>query len=64
MTVQTHNTLNNVIVDWMTLYRYFIALREIYQNGFPKVPGSPLDVLFPYVEGEGKYLTSHGFQET
>ena len=44
------------------LYRYFIALREIYQNVCPEVPGNPLDVIFlpvPKVEGN---ITSQGFQ--
>ena len=33
------------------LYRYFIALREIYQNVCPEVPGNPQDVIFPDAEG-------------
>ena len=37
------------------LYRYFIALREIYQNVCPEVPGNPWDVIFPDAErGGGK----------
>ena len=40
------------------LYRYFIALRDIYQNVFPEVPGNPRDVIFPDAEGGGKYNIS------
>ena len=40
------------------LYRYFIALREIYQNVCPEVPGNPRDVIFPDAEGGGKYNIS------
>ena len=40
------------------LYRYFIALREIYQNVCPEVPGNPRDVIFPDAEGRGKYNIS------
>ena len=50
LTVQTvHNSI---------LYRYFIALREIYQNVCPEVPGNPRDVIFPNAKGEGKYNIS------
>ena len=40
------------------LYRYFIALREIYQNVCPEVPKNPRDVIFPDAEGVGKYNIS------
>ena len=40
------------------LYRYFISLREIYQNVCPKVPGNPRDVIFPDAVGVGKYNIS------
>ena len=33
------------------LYRYVIALKEIYQNVCPEVPGNPRDVIFPDAEG-------------
>ena len=42
----------------LLLYRYFIALREIYQNVCPEVPGNPRDVIFPDAEGGGKYNIS------
>ena len=37
------------------LYRYFIALREIYQNVCLEVPGNPRAVIFPNAAGVGKY---------
>ena len=40
------------------LYRYFIALREIYQNVCPEVPGNPRDVIFRDVKVGGKYNIS------
>ena len=40
------------------LYRYLIALRKIYQNVCPEVPGNPRDVIFPDAEGGGKYNIS------
>ena len=39
----------------LSLYRYFIALREIYRNVCPEVPGNPRDVIFPDAFGVGKY---------
>ena len=42
----------------MLLYRYFIALRDIYQNVCPEVPRNPRDVIFPDAEGGGKYNIS------
>ena len=47
-----------VIPIIVVLYRYFIALREIYQNVCPEVPGNPRDVIFPDAEGGGKYNIS------
>ena len=41
---------HRVTVDEI-LYRYFVALREIYQNVCPEVPGNPRDVIFPDAEG-------------
>ena len=38
------------------LYRYFIALREIYQDVCPEVPGNPQDVIFPDADGEGETM--------
>ena len=49
---------NNIVTEHLTLYRYFIALRERYQNVCPEVPGSPRDVIFPDAEGGGKYNIS------
>ena len=43
---------------YQTLYSYFIALREIYQNVRPKVPGNPRDVIYPDAEGGGTYNIS------
>ena len=54
-------TKNIRVPDQMSdriLYSYFIALREIYQNVYPKVPGNPRDVIFPDAEGGGKYNNS------
>ena len=46
--------------DRYYIYRWFIALREIYQNVYPEVPGNPWDVtcIFPNAEGGGKYNIS------
>ena len=40
------------------LYRYFIVLREIYQNVCPEVPRNPQDVIFPDAKGGVKYNIS------
>ena len=48
----------------MILYRYFIALREIYQNVCPEVPGNPRDVIFPDAEGNEITVMLHFTRET
>ena len=46
------------------LYRYFIALREIYQNVCPEVPGNPRDVIFPEAEKQWNkcYVTFYSWK--
>ena len=41
-------------ISRVILYRYFIALREIYQNVSPEVSGNPWDVIFPDAAGGGQ----------
>ena len=53
--INIQSAINSNII---LLYRYFIALREIYQNVCPEVHGNPGDVIFPDDEGGGKYNIS------
>ena len=44
------------------LYRYFIVLREIYQNVCPGVPGNPRDVIY-FLTPKGTILHLRDSQE-